>query len=43
MDTDERISRLEERLAAYDTLVGRLITFARTSAKGRLFLKALGL
>lgn len=43
METDERLSALEKRLEAYDTLVGRLIAFARTSAKGRLLLKALGL
>lgn len=43
MDTEERISALEERLAAYDTLAGRLIAFARTTARGRLLLKALGL
>jgi hypothetical protein len=43
METEERLTALEAKLAAYDTLVGRLIAFARTSAKGRLLLKALGL
>jgi hypothetical protein len=43
MDADERLAALEARLTAYDTLVGRLITFARATAKGRLLLKALGL
>lgn len=43
METDERISALERRIAEYDTLVGRLIAYARSTAKGRLFLKVLGL
>lgn len=43
MDTEDRIAALEARLAAYDTLVARLVRFAQASAKGRLLLKGLGL
>jgi hypothetical protein len=43
MDTDERIAVLEQRLAAYDTLVGKLIAYARTTTKGKIMLAMLGL
>ena len=43
MDTDERIAALERRLAEYDTLIGRLIAYARLTKGGRLLLKAVGL
>jgi uncharacterized coiled-coil protein SlyX len=43
METEERISALETKLAAYDVVIGRLIAYARTTIKGRLLLRALGL
>jgi hypothetical protein len=43
MDTDERLSSLEERLEKYDRLVQKLVAFARLSPAGRLVLKGLGL
>lgn len=42
MDTDERISALEARLAEYDRLISRLIAYARLHPSGRLMLKMLG-
>ena len=43
MDTDERISELERKLAFYDSLVNRLVAYAKLSPKGRLMLKFLGI
>lgn len=42
MDTDERLSALEQKLADYDALVERLVAFARTTPKGRVVLALLG-
>ena len=42
MDTDERLSRLESRLAEYDRLISALKAYARLTAGGRLLLKSLG-
>lgn len=39
----QRIELLEERLAYYDALIGRLIQFARLQPKGQVILKILGL
>jgi hypothetical protein len=41
--TQERLTALEARIAAYDTLVAKLIAHARTTAKGRFMLMCLGL
>jgi len=43
MTTDQRIKMLEMRLALYDTLVDKLMTYARLTKGGRVMLKALGL
>jgi uncharacterized coiled-coil protein SlyX len=42
METEERLSRLEEKLAAHDRLIARLIAFARETKKGRILLAMLG-
>jgi uncharacterized coiled-coil protein SlyX len=42
METDERISALEARLAEYDQLVARLKAFAALSRTGRMLLKVIG-
>lgn len=41
--TQERLTELERRIAAYDSLVAKLIAHARTTAKGRFMLMLLGL
>lgn len=43
MDTDERIALLEKKVAEHESLVVLLVAYARTTAKGRLMLKLLGL
>jgi len=43
MTAEQRLKMLEMRLALYDTLVDKLMAYARLTAKGRLMLKALGL
>lgn len=43
MDTDERLSMLEGRLAEHDRLIARLKAYARLFPSGRVLLKALGL
>jgi hypothetical protein len=43
MDTQERLSALEARLAEYDRLIEKLKAFARLSPAGRLLLKGMGL
>lgn len=42
METEERLSKLEEKLAEYDKLIDRLKQFARLSPTGRALLKVLG-
>ena len=42
MDTDERLSKLEEKLAEYDKLIARLKAYARLTPTGRILLKVLG-
>lgn len=42
MDTDERLSRLESRLAEHESLIQKLIMFAQLTPKGRFILKVLG-
>jgi hypothetical protein len=43
MDTEERLSRLEAKLAEYDGLIARLKAYARLTPTGRILLKTLGL
>lgn len=43
METEDRLAALEAKLAAYDTLIARLVKFAQSTPKGRLMLKVLGL
>ena len=43
MDTDERLSKLEAKLAEYDRLIAKLKLFAKLSPTGRMLLKAVGL
>jgi hypothetical protein len=43
VDAEERIALLEQRIEQYDSLVIRLVAYARTTAKGRMMLKLLGL
>jgi hypothetical protein len=43
MDTDERLSALEAKLAAHDELIGKLIKFAGLTPGGRYILKSLGI
>jgi uncharacterized coiled-coil protein SlyX len=43
VDTDERLTALERKLAEHDTLIARLVAFARLTPKGRMILRALGL
>jgi uncharacterized coiled-coil protein SlyX len=43
MQTDERITALEERLAQYDALIAKLRAYARLTTTGRVLLKALGI
>lgn len=40
---EERVRFLEERLANYDTLIGKLIAYARLTKAGRVMLRGLGL
>lgn len=42
MDTEERLSRLEAKLAEYDRLIGALTAYARLTPVGRLLLKIVG-
>jgi uncharacterized coiled-coil protein SlyX len=41
-DTEERLSKLEEKLAEYDRLIAGLKAYARLTPAGRVLLKALG-
>lgn len=43
MDTEERLSRIESRLAEHDRLIERLINYAKLTPAGRVVLKVLGL
>lgn len=43
MDTEERLSRIESRLAEHDRLIERLISYAKLTPAGRVVLKVLGL
>jgi uncharacterized coiled-coil protein SlyX len=43
MDTDQRLERLEKRLAELDALLARLVAVARAHPAGRVLLKMLGL
>lgn len=43
MDTDERIALLEKKVAQHESLITLLAAYARTTAKGRMVLKLLGL
>jgi hypothetical protein len=42
MDTDERLSKLEQRLDEYERLIERLKAYARLTPTGRVLLKVLG-
>jgi uncharacterized coiled-coil protein SlyX len=42
VDTDERLSRLESRLAEHDDLIAKLIVYAQLTPAGRMILKILG-
>jgi hypothetical protein len=42
MDTEERLTELEAKLAEYDRLLERLKAYARLTPTGRLMLKVLG-
>lgn len=43
MDNEERLAVLEKKVAAYDTLIVQLVAYARTTPKGRLMLRMLGI
>jgi uncharacterized protein (UPF0335 family) len=43
MDTDERLKRVEQRIADIDQLIEDLIAYARKSPFGRAILKAVHL
>jgi hypothetical protein len=43
VDADERLSRLEAKLEAYDAIISKLRAYAALSATGRALLKILGL
>jgi hypothetical protein len=43
VDTDERLTRLESRLAEHDRLISMLKQYARMFPAGRALLKALGI
>jgi uncharacterized coiled-coil protein SlyX len=43
MQTDERITALEQRIAEHDALIAKLKAYARRTAAGRGLLKALGI
>jgi hypothetical protein len=43
VDTEERLSSLEAKLAAHDELIGKLIKFAGLTPGGRYILKTLGI
>lgn len=42
MDTEERLSQIETKLAEYERLIERLKAYARLTPTGRMFLKVLG-
>ena len=42
MDTDERLSRLESKLAEHDDLIQKLVIYAQLTPTGRMILKILG-
>lgn len=43
MDNEERIAVLERKVAEHESLIVLLVAYARTSVKGRMMLKLLGL
>lgn len=43
MDTEERVSALERKVAEYDRIIAWLMVYARMTRAGRVFLKGLGL
>jgi hypothetical protein len=43
MDTDERLSQLEQLVGQHEHLIAKLIAYAKLTAGGRLLLKALGI
>lgn len=42
MDAEERIALLEQKVAAHESLIMKLVAYAQTTPKGRLMLKLLG-
>lgn len=42
MNTEERLSRLEEKMAEYETLIAKLKAYAALTPAGRMLLKVLG-
>lgn len=43
MDNDERLALLEEKVAQHESMIVLLVAYARTTAKGRMVLKLLGI
>ena len=43
MDNDERLALLEKKVAEHESLIVLLVAYARTTAKGRMVLKLLGI
>jgi hypothetical protein len=43
MDTEERVTLLEQKLADHDRLIGKLIAYARLTPSGRMILALLGI
>jgi len=43
VDNDERLALLEKKVAEHESLIVLLVAYARTTAKGRMVLKLLGI
>ncbi len=43
MDSDERLALLEKKVAQHESLIVLLVAYARTTPKGRMMLKLLGI
>lgn len=43
MDNDERIALLEKKVAEHESLIVLLVAYAKTTPKGRMVLKLLGI